>query len=215
VTRARRPSLPTPRKKAGYHHEHLRRALLDAAIVHLRDGDVTGLTMQQLARAAGVSPGAPYHHFPDKVSLLAALATEGFELWLGRAQQATAPTAAPPARLAALASAWLDFAAACPSHYRVMFLPEVGDRRRFAALHETSARGLELLVGVLAEAQPGTSRPELLGRAVAAWATVHGLASLRAAGVLANLPQAPSVPSLERAAVEQVVASALRAPTST
>jgi AcrR family transcriptional regulator len=123
---------PIKKPARSYHHANLRRALMDAAIAYLREGDVTGLTMQVLARAAGVSPGAPYHHFPDKVSVVAALATEGFALWLERATQAVAKAPTPQGQLEALAKQWLRFAEAHPSHYRVMFLPDVEDRVRFA-----------------------------------------------------------------------------------
>jgi AcrR family transcriptional regulator len=205
VKRARPARLPTPQKKVAYHHEDLRRALLDAAIVHLRDGDVTALTVQLLARAVGVSPGAPYHHFPDKIAVLAALAQEGFELWLADAQTAVAQATAPEAGLAGLAQAWLDFATRHPSHYRVMFLPDIGDRHRFATLHEASGRGLTLLVDVLARCLPRASETDLLARAVTVWSTVHGFASLKNAGVLTNIPGMPRLDVLETAAVANVV----------
>jgi AcrR family transcriptional regulator len=199
---------PLKKPARSYHHLDLRRALLDAAIAYLRGGDVTGLTMQVLARAAGVSPGAPYHHFPDKVSVVAALATEGFVLWLEGATQAVAKAPTPPDQLEALARLWLRFAATHPSHYRVMFLPDVEDRERFARLHAASGQGLDLLVGVLARCLPGAPRGALLGRAVVAWSTLHGFASLRNARVLTNIPGLPGLAVLERATVEQVVAIA-------
>lgn len=199
-----------PAPKQGYHHADLRRALLDAAIAHLRDGEVTGLTMQTLARATGVSPGAPYHHFPDRVSVVAALATEGFAIWLERAREAVAGSATPRDRLAALAAAWLRFAVAHPSHYRVMFLPDVGDRKRFASLHATSGQALALLLEVVGDLLPSAALDERLVRAVAAWSTLHGFASLRIAGVLTNIPGLPSVTALESAAVQSVVAGVLR-----
>jgi AcrR family transcriptional regulator len=200
---------PIKKPARSYHHADLRRALLDAAIVSLREGDVTSLTMQMLARAAGVSPGAPYHHFADKVAVVAALATEGFALWLEGATQAVKRATTPQSEFEAIARLWLRFADAHPSHYRVMFLPDVEDRVRFAELHETSGQGLALLVGVLARCLPGASSQVLMGRAVVAWSTLHGFASLRSARVLTNIPGLPSLRSLERDAVEQVVAVAL------
>jgi AcrR family transcriptional regulator len=198
-----------PAVRRGYHHEDLRRALLDAAIDYLRDRDVTGLTIQLLARAAGVSPGAPYHHFPDKVTLLAALATEGFELWLERAAKAVSEQSAPETQLRELARSWLRFAVTHPSHYRVMFLSDVEDRTRFAALHETSGRGLALLLDVLARGLPGAPTALLRARAVVAWSTLHGFSSLRNGGVLANIPGLPGISALEAAAIAQVVVAAL------
>ncbi len=189
--------LAKPKPKLAYHHEDLRRALLDAALVHLRDGDVTSLNLQVLARAVGVSRGAPYHHFPDKVSLLAALAEEGFQLWLADAERVVADAASPSAAIAALAQAWLDFAGRHPEHYRVMFLRDVEDRTRFSSLHTTSGRALELLVGVLGRRSPRASQDALLAAAVRLWSVVHGFAALRDAGVLSNIPGLPPLAALE------------------
>jgi AcrR family transcriptional regulator len=202
---SRRSRLATPRKKRGYHHEDLRRALLDAALVHLRAGDVTSLNMLGLAREVGVSPGAPYHHFRDKLELLAALAEEGFALWLDQVGRVTAAQPDPRAALVALARAWLAFAARHPEHYRIMFLPDLGDRRRFATLHATSGKGLVLLVQILAGVHPRAAQDELLERAVAVWSAVHGFASLRNAGVLTNIPGLPGLPALEERLVEHVL----------
>ena len=139
-----------------YHHGNLRRALLDAALATLeQSGDVTALTMQHIARRAGVSSGAPYHHFQDKAELLAALATEGFEQLIAALASSLAGAPTPRDRVAGFARIYLEFAAAHAAHYRVMFLPDIGDRRRFAALHDAADRGLQLLVRTLADAHPG------------------------------------------------------------
>lgn len=191
-----------------YHHENLRRALLDAAIAHLRTGDVTGLTMQRLARAAGVTAGAPYHHFEDKVAVIAALAAEGYTIWLERARRLVADASSPTEQLAALANSWLRFAATHPSHYRVMFLPDIEDRERFASLHAISGEGLAILLQVIARGLPNASHDVVKARAVVALSTLHGFASLRSAGVLANIPSLPGVTRLELEAVSQVVVAA-------
>ncbi|MEL0252821.1 MAG: TetR/AcrR family transcriptional regulator, partial [Novosphingobium sp.] len=67
-----------PAKKP-YHRENLRRDLLDAGREYVRQHGHHGLSIRTLAQQVGVSPGAPYHHFPDRRSLLLALAIEGFE----------------------------------------------------------------------------------------------------------------------------------------
>jgi hypothetical protein len=86
-----------------------------------------------------------------------------------------------------------------------MFLPDVEDRVRFASLHETSGRGLSLLVEVLASCLPALPPPQVLARAVVMWSTMHGFASLKNAGVLDNIPALPSMRVLEQAAVESVL----------
>ncbi len=67
---------PDPRP---YHHGDLRRALVEAA-VRLVEADGPGaMSLRAVAREAGVSPAAPYHHFKDKSELLDAVAHEGWE----------------------------------------------------------------------------------------------------------------------------------------
>ncbi|MGW0705637.1 TetR/AcrR family transcriptional regulator [Streptomyces sp. NPDC002643] len=66
-------------KTRPYHHGDLRAALLDRAEETLRDKGPGGLSLRELAREVGVSPGAPSHHFKTKRALLDALALEGFD----------------------------------------------------------------------------------------------------------------------------------------
>ena len=63
-----------------YHHGDLRRALVEAAERILENEGPSALSLRAVAREAGVSAAAPYHHFKDKNELLAAIAQEGFEL---------------------------------------------------------------------------------------------------------------------------------------
>lgn len=61
-----------------YHHGDLRAALLARAEETLRVSGADGLSLRELARAVGVSHGAPRRHFDDKAALLEALAVEGW-----------------------------------------------------------------------------------------------------------------------------------------
>src|SRR5215475_2854236 len=63
-----------------YHHGDLRRALVDAARRLLESEGPSALSLRAVAREAGVSPAAPYHHFKDKAELLEAVAQEGWDL---------------------------------------------------------------------------------------------------------------------------------------
>jgi AcrR family transcriptional regulator len=195
-------------KKKTYHHEDLRRAMLDAGLAFLQTKEASELTIQVLARASGVSRGAPYHHFSDKASLLAALAEEGYAHWLRAAEEATALAKSPEKGLAALAEAWLDFTQRHHAHYKVMFLREVEDRQRFESLHQTSGRALAHVVQLVSKCSPLENNASHVARAVGVWSTLHGFASLQNGGILTNIPGLPSLPTLTRQVVAQVVALA-------
>jgi AcrR family transcriptional regulator len=64
--------------KGSYHHGDLRNALLTAARQLAHDVGPDSITLREVARRAGVSHTAAYHHFADKNDLLRALAVEAF-----------------------------------------------------------------------------------------------------------------------------------------
>ena len=64
--------------RAPYHHGDLRRALLEAAREVLREQGPEGCSLREVARRAGVTHAAPYHHFPSREALLGALANEAY-----------------------------------------------------------------------------------------------------------------------------------------
>src|ERR1044071_9801724 len=104
-----------------YHHGDLRRALVEAARRLLESEGPTALSLRAVAREAGVSPAAPYHHFKDKCELIDAVAHEGWEE-LGQAiakARATAPSAREA--LTNIGVAYVCFARDNPALYRVMY----------------------------------------------------------------------------------------------
>lgn len=59
-----------------YHHGDLRAALLAAARSIVEEQGADAFTLREAARRAGVSHGAPAHHFGDKTGLLTELAAQ-------------------------------------------------------------------------------------------------------------------------------------------
>ena len=59
-----------------YHHGDLKAALLSAAREIVEEQGPEAFTLREAARRAGVSHGAPSHHFGDKTGLLTELAIE-------------------------------------------------------------------------------------------------------------------------------------------
>src|SRR5262245_16908342 len=116
-------------KKAGtYHHGDLRRALLDTAVKVVEKDGVSALTLQTLARRAGVSSGAPYHHFESREQLLAAIAQDGLLLLVQEMKRASADAPDAGAHLAGLGRGYMRFALAHRGHFRVIFRPELREQ---------------------------------------------------------------------------------------
>ncbi|NRA67387.1 MAG: TetR/AcrR family transcriptional regulator [Pseudobacteriovorax sp.] len=62
-----------------YHHGNLRHACIREGIKILKTSTPENLSLRDIARRLKVSPGAPYRHFSNKESLLAAIAAWGFQ----------------------------------------------------------------------------------------------------------------------------------------
>lgn len=175
-----------------YHHGDLRRALLQAAIELLAEGGPANLTMRGAAQRAGVSPAAPYRHFTDKRAMLAAVAEEGFLALERSCAAAVEGCDIDPVQVYwRRGVAYVRFAIENPAHYRVMFGPEIPDKRGYEGLFVAAAAAYEALreslracvvAGLFAEDQVET-------RAMRAWSIVHGLASLFIDGQFGPVPR--------------------------
>ncbi|MDD9965421.1 MAG: TetR/AcrR family transcriptional regulator [Myxococcales bacterium] len=165
--------------RKSYHHGDLRRGLLDAALEVLQERGPSGLSLREVARRAGVSHGAPAHHFRDKAGLLTALAVEGFELFHAGLVRAAEPVEEPVAAFAATGRAYVHFAAEHGAHFELMFRPEHLDPAApELALAMERAYG-QLFERVLAAQAAGyAARLPAEDVALSAWACVHGLATL-------------------------------------
>ncbi len=62
--------------KPRYHHGDLRRALIEAALELVETKGPNQVSLREVARQVGVSPGAPYRHFKNRAELMTAVAME-------------------------------------------------------------------------------------------------------------------------------------------
>ena len=179
------------RKKGAYHHGNLRRALLDSALAMVEKEGPSGVSLRAVARSAGVSPAAPYRHFAGKEGLLVAVAEEGFRAIEAKMRSASENAdGLALAEFRAIGSAYVRFAASNPSHFRVMFGPEVSDKSAHPSLKTAADKTSQIIADAIAKCQrPGLegadASPERLF--VAAWATFHGLATLIVDGQLSDM----------------------------
>jgi AcrR family transcriptional regulator len=165
------------KKKSGYHHGELRRTLLDVSIDVIDKHGVDALNLRELALRAGVSSGAPYHHFADREVLLASIAEEGFSyLEAAMLQERSAAADDATSRLAALGRAYVTFATTHRGYFRVMFRGDL----RSPDLVQARPRAFQLLYEALEDCQRSGVAPagDLQPLVLTAWSAVHGLATL-------------------------------------
>ncbi|MET7345480.1 TetR/AcrR family transcriptional regulator [Streptomyces sp. NPDC005547] len=184
-----------------YHHGDLHAACLRAARELLEEDGSAALSMRAVARRAGVSPTAPYRHFPDREALVSAVAAEGYRELAERLATAH-PAPASPGELADVAVAYVRFALDHPALFRAMFAePCDPDSEERVAATEAIA---EYVRSIVRRAFPDVD-PEALW--TSAWALVHGLAFLHLDGKL-NTAAPEAVRDQVRAAVFALFAAA-------
>ena len=153
-----------------YHHGDLKTVILSQAAALVAERGADGISLRELARAAGVSHAAPAHHFTDRRGLFTALATEGFHLL------AAALTDARPKFIDA-ARAYVRFALDHPGHYAVMWDKSLYDDTDAALVAAEAAASAELSRGVGTLTDP-KAKADPDGAALAAWSLVHGFSLL-------------------------------------
>jgi len=169
-----------------YHHGDLQRALLQAAVRTIQKQGVHALTLRAVGEELGVSRSALYRHFTDKAALLAAVAREGFRMLRLELEAAWECGGKGRPGFDAMGEAYIRFAIAQPSHYRVMFGGGLERSAPDPELAEEGTRAFGALLNSLVEQQrEGLIRqdnPEQLAQFI--WALVHGISMLAIDGAL-------------------------------
>lgn len=203
-----RSTHPRPGKKHAkpYHHGDLRRALVDEALRTIQTHGVEHLTLRTVGERLGVSRSALYRHFADKQALLATVGREGFRMLRQAIADAWERNGRGRIGFQAMGKAYMGFAVAHPSHYRVMFGRFIESAAKDDLFVAEAKAAFQVLVDALAEQQnAGEIRrddPVLMARFV--WAVVHGAAMLVVDG---QLPEAAQRDELEHYTFERLYAS--------
>jgi len=154
--------------------------MLQAAGQLIEEQGLEKFTLRECARRAGVSHGAPAHHFGDVRGLLTALVTESFEQ-LHAAMAAHEAAAAPDAysQLVANGQAYVAYALAHRGRFQLMFRRDRvhhDDAALQQAGEATYGRLQRHIAAVLTQAKAGHALQE--PKALLAWTVVHGLSTL-------------------------------------
>jgi len=194
------PSLK--KKKGAYHHKNLRNALLTLTRQIIAEEGLEQVTLRELARRLNISRTAPYRHFKDKSSLLAAVALERFthlnlEL-LQDFQDATGPLE----QLQQMMTHYVRFAVENADHYKLMFGEGFHKNDDFPELAEVADETFAILIQAITQgADQGLVDPgDPTRRGFVVWSTLHGLARLMMDG---------KIPAEDGASFAELVAGTL------
>jgi AcrR family transcriptional regulator len=199
------PTKRPQKKQAGrYHHGDLRRALVDEALRTIQTHGVDQLTLRGAGAKLGVSRTALYRHFSDKQALLAAVGREGFRMLRLALSDAWDRNGKGRKGFEAMGVAYVNFAVAHPSHYRVMFGRFIESCSKDPDFVGEATAAFQVLVDSLVEQQKtGVIRrddPILLARFI--WSVVHGIAMLAIDGQLRGTDEQGK--ALNRYAIDRI-----------
>ena len=194
-----------------YHHGDLKNALIQAGVEILSKEGIGGLSLRKVAQRAGVSHNAPYSHFPDKQSLIAAISTEGFKHLYRELDLAVASYHGDAKRqLQEGAWTYVQFAMNNRDTFKIMFSGVLEKEKEYPAFVEISHKTFDRVVDIVRECQAagilGPGSPETI--AVCVWGQIHGIISLVLEGqVPHNILDRHSVQDIVSLAIEQITLS--------
>ena len=176
-------------KNKTYHHGDLKNALIQAGVEILTSKGVNGLSLREVAKRAGVSHSAPYAHFSDKQSLIAAIATEG-HLHIYNAITAIFAQfpGDPLQQLIETSCAYLRFGIDEPDLFKITFSGVVENEHDHPDLVEMTQKNFSLIRQLVSRCQtagifsPGPD--DLIAQNL--WGSVYGLVSLLQQGQVSS-----------------------------
>jgi AcrR family transcriptional regulator len=195
-------------KRSTYHHGDLRAALIQAADEIIAEGGIEAFSLRAAAHRAGVSPGAPAHHFGSAKGLLTEVAIRAFEVAgqyieeVGRSDDAVAD-------VRAVSLAFVLFALDHPGHFRLMFRSDMVNRDdpRYSEVSIKAGMRLSLAVAVYqGKSELYSDRFEEAADMLCGMATLHGLASLVLEDKAAHFFQSAIPEQFGRRDLPQVIA---------
>ncbi|WP_339618430.1 TetR/AcrR family transcriptional regulator [uncultured Salinibacterium sp.] len=192
------------RSEAAYHHGNLVPAIERAALELMRSQGHASLSLREVARQAGVSHNAPYHHFGDRGALLKRLSERSMDELLGalqaaeqQAEESGIGAGSEHAYATAIGAAYVGYAADHPERFRLIYDPKVCIPGAPSAAMEPLLHSVEeILAAATAALIPGGEPAAVATLATGVWGAVHGLAELVVAGHISRAEVPPALEAL-------------------
>jgi AcrR family transcriptional regulator len=135
--------------------------------------------LREVAREAGVSHQAPYHHFGDRAGIFAAISEEGFR-FLAESIEASTTLGT-----AAMCEAYVHFALAHKGHFRVMMRNDLCSLEDYPTALIQADRAFNALRNEVTVILGEDSHDDVANTHTAyMWSVAHGLATLLLDGPL-------------------------------
>lgn len=196
-------------KTKTYHHGDLKNALIKAGVEILAKEGIGKLSLRKVAQKAGVSHTAPYSHFSDKQSLIAAISTEGFQR-LSKALDSAIKSNAnnPKKQLIESAQVYVKFAVGNKDIFKIMFSSALEKEKDYPAFVEISQKTFHQVVEIVEACQEAgvikSGDADVL--AVIIWGQVHGIIALAIEGQISHtVLEKKSLQEIVNQAVERAI----------
>ena len=172
-----------------YHHGKLRQALVDMAVTVAEETGKDIISVREVARRLGVSSGAPFRHFPNRESLMTAVAEEATVRLRMRVERDLLDAPADPiARLKTLGKTFIQWALHNPTQFKLVSSRRLFDFNQSDSLpvHFNAVRHITMTLVEQAQQAGALPKGPLPEFALALRALAYGLARMQVDG---QLPQ--------------------------
>lgn len=163
-----------------YHHGNLRAAIIEATLALVEEQGVNAVSVREIAKRLGVSPGAPFRHFANKKTLLTAVATEAMESFsaaINEELRASASTT-PAESLRAIGYGYLKWALGNRAQFTIISNRDEIDFLEAPQLHTLSEGVMRLMNPHIQALFAGSTDGELIAKKLVCRALVYGLARM-------------------------------------
>lgn len=142
-------------RRRRYHHGNLREALIAATVRLIDEGGIASVSVREAAKRVGVSPGAPFRHFPNRTALLTAVAEETTARLRDQIIEAAARNASrgPLERFRALGTAYMRWVIDNRTQFEVVSNRSLVDFKGSKTLMRDNAEMQAVMDGLLVEAR--------------------------------------------------------------